>query len=153
MSHSYQINEDQFVRACRHAHAPRRRWLALAMFVVLAWFPVAVGVSPQSLIATGIVGVLLVAFLWLVLPPLQRWQLRRIYRSNPLLQREQQVEMQPVGFVLRSDNGESRYDFRELKRVVVMEDMVLVYPTTTIFHMIPTVLLSDFELAQFRALS
>ncbi len=153
MSHAYHISEDQFVRACWHAHRPLRWRLTLALFVVLALFPPVMGFSAASISATAIVAVLLIGFRWGLLPRIHRWRFRRTYRENPLMQREQQLEMNPTGFVLRSSNGESRYAFRELKKVAVLEDMVLVYPTTTLFHMIPTELLSDFELAQFRALA
>ena len=127
--------------------------LTAALFVVLALFPPVMGFSAASISATAIVAVLLVIFRWGLLPRIPRWRFRRIYRDNPLMQREQQLEMNPTGFVLSSSNGESRYAFRELKKVALLEDMVLVYPTTTLFHMIPTELLSDFELAQFRALA
>ncbi len=153
MSHAYHISEDQFVRACWHAHKPLRLRLTLALFVVLALFPPVVGFTAASISATAIVAVLLIGFRWGLLPRIHGWRLRRTYRDNPLMQREQQLEMNPTGFALRSSNGESRYAFRELKKVAVLEDMVLVYPTTTLFHMIPTALLSDFELAQFRALA
>ena len=153
MSHAYHISEDQFVRACWHAHKPLRWRLTLVLFVVLALFPPVMGFTAASISATAIVAVLLIIFRWGLLPRIHRWRLRRTYRDNPLMQREQQLEMKPTGFVLRSSNGESRYTFRELRKVVVLEDMVLVYPTTTIFHMIPVNLLSDFELAQFRALA
>ncbi|MAY36159.1 MAG: hypothetical protein CMN84_08685 [Spongiibacteraceae bacterium] len=153
MSHAYHISEDQFVRACWHAHRPLRLRLTLALFVVLALFPPVVGFTAASISATAIVAVLLIGFRWGLLPRIHGWRFRRTYRDNPLIQREQQLEMNPTGFVLSSSNGESRYAFRELKKVSVLEDMVLVYPTTTLFHMIPTALLSDFELAQFRALA
>jgi hypothetical protein len=71
----------------------------------------------------------------------------------PLLRGEQQLEILPGGFRLRSSNGESRYQFGELKQVEVLDELVLVYPTTTLLHVIPVALLNDFELAQFRALS
>lgn len=153
MARSYRITESNFVRASRHAQR-RLRWLLVAaMLLVLALFPALDGFSAESVTASLVVAVALLFFLWLLLPPIHRWSLGRVYRNNPLLQREQEIDMQPTGFVLRSSNGESRYQFSELKRVELLDDLVLVYPATTLFHMIPVVLLSDFELAQFRALS
>ncbi len=153
MTNSYHITEAMFVKASRHSQRRLRRRLVLAMYGVLALFPFIHDFSVASITASVTVALLLALFLWLLLPAIHRWSLRRVYRNNPLLQREQQVEILPTGFVLRSSNGESRYQFSELKRVELIDELVLVYPTTTIFHMIPVGLLNDFELAQFRALS
>ena len=153
MARSYQITETHFIAANRHARRRLSRILVAALYLVLALFPALHGFSRDSIIASAAVGLMLLLFLWLVLPAIQRWSLRRTYRNNPLLQREQEVELLPAGFVLRSSNGEARYHFGELKKVELMDDLVLVYPTTTLFHIIPAALLNDFELAQFRALS
>ncbi len=153
MNQDYQITQQQFVRACWHAQRLHRRILVTALYGVLALFPVVTGFRAAAEWAALIVALLLTAFLLVVLPRLHRWRFGRVYRQNPLLQKGQQLEMQPTGFVLRSANGESRYRFAELKKVDVLDDMVLVYPTTTIFHMIPTSLLDDFALAQFLALA
>jgi len=153
MTRSYQITETYFVLANRHARRGLVRWLVVAMVLVLALFPALHGFSGESVAASAVVALLLALFLWRILPALHAWALRRTYRKNPLLQREQSVEMLPAGVVLRSSNGEARYHFGELKKVELMDDLVLVYPTTTLFHIIPATLLNDFELAQFRALS
>lgn len=153
MSQEYQITQQQFVRACWYAQRSQRRILVVALYLVLVLFPVVTGFKAAAILATVIVALLLTGFLALFLPRLHGWRFGRIYRQNPLLQKSQQLDMQPTGFVLRSANGESRYRFAELKRVDVLDDMVLVYPTTTLFHMIPVGLLDDFALAQFRALA
>lgn len=152
MAQSYQITEAYFIAANRHARRRLVRVLVVAMVLVLALFPALHDFSRDSIVASVGTGVLLLLFLWLVLPALQRGSLRRTYRKNPLLQREQEVELLPTGFVLRSSNGEARYHFGELKKVELLDDLVLVYPTTTLFHIIPINLLDDFALTQFRAL-
>lgn len=153
MTSTYHITEAFYVKACRFSQRRLRRRLIAALYLVLAAFPLLYGFSAASVTASLVVAVALLIFLWLVLPAVHRWSLRRVYRNNPLLQREQHVEMLPTGFMLRSSNGEARYQFSELKKVELLDELVLVYPTTTIFHMIPVALLNDFEMAQFRALS
>ena len=153
MSQEYQITQQQFARACWHAQRSQRRIVVAALYLVLALFPVVTGFKAAAVLASVIVALLLTGFLAVFLSRLHRWRFGRLYQQNPLLQKRQQLEMQPTGFVLRSANGESRYRFAELKKVDVLDDMVLVYPTTTLFHMIPANLLDDFALAQFRALA
>lgn len=153
MSKTYQISEDQFVRACWYAQRSRRRILVGSLYLVLALFPVVTGFTAAALLASAIVALLLTGFLAGLLPRLHRWRYRRMYRENPLVHKVQELVMQSNGFVLSAPNGESRYRFSELKKVDVLDDMVLVYPTTMIFHMIPVNVLDDFALAQFRALA
>ncbi|WP_372747581.1 YcxB family protein [Litorivivens sp.] len=153
MRKAYHISEDQFVRANWHAQRGRRGVLVLALYAVLALFPPVMGFASAAITATVVVAVLLAVFWQIVLPGIHRWRYRRLYRQNPLLHKEQRLNILPTGFVLSSDNGESRYQLAELKKVAVLEDMVLVYPTTTLFHIIPVDLLDDFALAQFRGLA
>ena len=60
-----------------------------------------------------------------------------------MLQHEQKVSITDKDIHFSSRNGEARYNYSELVKVVSREDMFLIFPTTQIFHLIPKSILDD----------
>lgn len=147
---SYFITEEQFVQASLRAFAQARRKLLIALFVVPLLLVPWLGEADRRWAELGVLYLVLVVFAFGISPLVNRWWFRRVYRRNPLLHREQTFEFTPDGLRLCSENGESRYRFAELQDVRVFPEMVLVYPLTTLFHMLPRELLTDEELELLR---
>lgn len=144
---SYFITEEQFVRGSVHAFARTRRRLMAALFLLPLVMVPLLSESGKPWLELVILYVVLALMVFGVAPYLNRWLFRRIYRKNPLLHKEQFFEITEDGLHLRAENGESRYRFSELHKVQVYPEMVLVYPMTTLFHMLPRELLTEAELA------
>ncbi len=143
---SYHITEDQFVRGSVYAFAPTRRRLIVALFVLpLLAVPILQGREIDWLQLGLSYYLALIIFMFLLAPAINRWMFRRIYRRNELLHQEQFFEITAGGVHLQSAHGEARYTFAELKKVGVFPEMVLIYPMTTLFHMLPRDQLTEAE--------
>ncbi len=142
---SYFITEQLFVQGSVHAFAKNRRRLLILLcllpLILIPW----VGAGEQLWIEVLLLYLVLAFFFFGITPMINRWLFRRVFRRNPLLHREQFFEITEEGLHLRSENGEARYRFDELKKVSVYPEMVLIYPMTTLFHVIPRELLSATE--------
>lgn len=144
---SYFISEDQFVRGSVYAFARTRRKLIIALFVLpLLAVPLMQDRNIDWLQMGLSYYLALVIFMFLLAPAVNRWMFRRIYRKNELLHQEQFFEFTADGVHLKSGHGESRYRFNELKKVGIYPEMVLIYPMTTLFHMLPRDQLTDAEI-------
>ncbi|MEJ2133226.1 MAG: YcxB family protein [Gammaproteobacteria bacterium] len=147
----YRITEAAYVRANAYAFRRTRAVLSGVALLVPALALLVLGVETNALIAVGIVYALLVPFLFLIAPLINRWNFRRIYRKNPLLHKTQNLTLTDDAVKLTSENGESRYRLSELKRIRIYPDMVLIYPTTQIYHMLPRDVLTDSDMRILRA--
>ena len=148
---TYRITEDLYVQAMSYAQQ-RSRKLVIGVCVVV---PAAIYVMkgfPRETAASVLIVYLILAFYFLVLAPMiNRLNYRRSFRNNPMLHKPQRVEIGPEEILFGSENGESRYRLDELRRLQVFPEMVLVYPTSGIFHLIPREVLSEQELERLEA--
>lgn len=147
---AYKITEDLYIRAMTYAQK-RTRTIVIAVCIIVPLAIHALKGFPQQTLISVLIVYLILAFYFLVLAPLiNRMTFQRTYRNNPLLHNTQHVELSEDEILFRSDNGESRYRFADLKRLKIYPDLIMVYPTTTIFHVIPKDVLSTSELAILR---
>ena len=144
---AYKITEDLYIRAMTYAQK-RTRTIVIAVCVIVPLAIHALKGFPQQTLISVLIVYLILAFYFLVLAPLiNRMTFQRTYRNNPLLHNTQHVKLSDDAILFRSENGESSYRFAELKRLQIYPDLVMVYPTTTIFHVIPRDILGETELA------
>ncbi len=135
------------MRGSVYAFAPTRRKLILALvFLPLLGVPLFQGRGMDWLQVGLSYYLTLSVFMFVLAPAVNRWMFRRIYRRNELLHLEQFFDITEDGVHLRSSRGESRYRFADLKKVAVFPEMVLIYPMTTLFHMLPRDQLTDREI-------
>lgn len=142
----YQITEELFVQAMTYAQK-RTRTIVVAVCIVVPFLVyVSRGFDTQTL-ASVLVVYIVFAFYFLVLAPLiNKMNYQRAYRRNPMLQKTQYYAINGDEIHFKSENGESRYQLGSLIRLVIYPELVMLYPSTTIFHLIPKNALSAADL-------
>ncbi|MEM7017030.1 MAG: hypothetical protein AAF512_06770 [Pseudomonadota bacterium] len=139
----YIITEALFARSMQYA----RRGMFRIFTVILLIMPVplvglSTGFNAQGLLE--LLALYLVVGIFLACLPLFLKHLwRRVYQQNPLYQKPQSFEISAEELHLSSDNGESHYKLSELKKIDWHSDLILIWPTTTLYHMIPFELLTE----------
>ena len=146
----YHITEELFLAGMKRS---RRKYILIIYLVLLLLPPLALlehGLNPTGYRNLGILYAiaLIVA---LLIPSMLNAVSRRIYRNNPLYQKQQSVEVTESTFRLEAENGCSNYQLRELKKIEFYTDVILIWPATTIFHAVPPGLLSEQELEWLKA--
>jgi len=142
----YQITEELFVQAMTYAQKRTRTIVVAVCLVVPFLVYVSRGFDTQTL-ASVLVVYIIFAFYFLVLAPLiNKMNYQRSYRRNPMLQKTQYYEISGDEVHFKSENGESRYQLSALMRVQIYPEMVMLYPSTSIFHLIPKSALSQADL-------
>lgn len=146
----YTISEGTYVKATLYARRRLRAIItgsAFAVPLIALLLPV---YNPRPLLAVGIVYAILIVVFLVVAPLVNRWSYRRVYRRNSLLHKPQSFSLSEQQIRFRSENGEARYQPDELKKIKIYSDMVLIYPITNVFHMIPRSVLSSRDLELLR---
>ncbi len=143
---AYQITEDLFVQAMLHAQK-RTRTIVVAVCIGVPLLIYFTSGGDNQTLASVLVVYIVFAFYFLVLAPLiNKMNYQRAYRNNPLLHKTQHFEITPEEVHFKSENGESRYRLAALTRLEIYPEMVMIYPSKSIFHLIPKNVLSDSDL-------
>ncbi|MEA3038234.1 MAG: hypothetical protein QOE79_747 [Sphingomonadales bacterium] len=161
---TYTPTEDQSVDAARdwYWHVLRRRRTAVkalaiclvcgALFAGISWFygddldDVAIGFGEGF--AYGVVLFVLVwAGSYLVLP----WRIRRLFRQHRVREGDYRWRWGPEGISLATPNGEMRYAWSELHRVVEGRHTFLLFFNDRQYLGLPTAALDPAQIESFRA--
>ncbi|MDR0771203.1 MAG: YcxB family protein [Burkholderiales bacterium] len=154
MQARFHINERDYLRAAvLHARLTPRRWVVLALLLVLllGWvlavgtlfdvWAVAIGVS------VGCV-VILLALRFIVNPLVLRWH----YRRYKAIHKEQTITLLDEGVRFDSSNGSSLLTWDLILRWRYNADYVLIYLMPRLFHVVPsTVAAGGFDMERLKA--
>ncbi len=77
---------------------------------------------------------LIYAFILFILIP---WNARRIFSQQKMLQAEYEVAISPEMFEVTSENGTMRIRLSDFYKYKVGKDLVLLYQSQALFHMVP----------------
>ena len=132
MTFTFQLEPAETVRASQIV-ARRRpfgwidRW-ALPLFVAFGLFFLALGVPWQSLWLLGVV-VLGLGFLQVIIPVVQRRQLRRAYDETPSARGPQTYQFSDTGLVMSGGSSSITLGWDSLVEVIETKEFFLLYHT------------------------
>lgn len=146
----YQITEELYVKAMIYSQQKTRSVVIGVCLVVPMAIYVMKGFQRETMMSVLIVYMILGFYFLVLAPMINRMNYQRTYRKNPLLHKTQHFQLTATDVVFKSENGESRYQLDEIKKLMIYSEMVMIYPTTTIFHVIPRGALTDTQLEELR---
>lgn len=143
---SYQITEELYVKAMSYAQRRRQSIIVGVCLIVPMILYATKGFDRQVLTSVLVVYIIFAFYFLVLMPAINRMNFKRTYRNNPLLHKTQHFELSETQVRFKSENGESCYPLDEIRKLVILPELVMFYPTTTIFHVIPRDALSESEL-------
>ena len=147
----YTLAEEDFIKVVDYIMRNRLRWTYLLLlmppFVLLED-----GLTQKGYIGMAVLYAFAIVFL-IMLPKIVRAVWRKGYRDNAIYHKPQSFEIEEDEIRLASENGSSRYKFKELTKIEVLPDFVLIWPATTFYHVLPTKALQEHELKKLRSQS
>ena len=125
------LSERDLVRS-QYLHLMPRGWRALPLGLVLLTPLVLFLYDKKVLYAAGYLAFLIVYFLFL-LP----YRARSIHRDYSALTHEVTVSLQDNGVLWEAENSRALMTWPEIKRFKRDNDLLLVYPSRHIYHVVP----------------
>lgn len=147
----YLITPESHYQAVWIAQRKMRRFLC-SIVLLLLLISLAGSLAKGSLdIASLVPLVLIFALLFVGLPVVQRWQIRRIHSQQKSLQNPISLEVDEDGISWTASNGNARIAWSDLYRWKGDDKMTLLYESQCLMRIVPHSALADSELSVLQS--